>query len=177
MLNLISSKCFILVFIKYSFSSPVHSLVFTRICVYQSVISKTLPLHPPIHSFLFVAFCVSSWSTIVYLRVCSYCFIVYGIGLMYKESACQCRRYRRHEFDSWVRKIPGGENSNPVQYSCLENPMDRAAWWATVHGVAKSWTWLSNWAHIMTSVIIVSHSMFVFIALNILCALLICPSM
>ena len=30
------------------------------------------------------------------------------------------------------------------QYSCLENPMDRAAWWAAVHGVAKSWTWLSD---------------------------------
>ena len=33
----------------------------------------------------------------------------------------------------------GVENGNPLQYSCLENPMDRGAWWATVHGVAKSW--------------------------------------
>ena len=32
----------------------------------------------------------------------------------------------------------GGEHSNPLQYSCLENPMDRGAWWATVHGVAKN---------------------------------------
>ena len=32
----------------------------------------------------------------------------------------------------------------PVRYSCLENPMDRGAWWATVHGVAKSWTRLSD---------------------------------
>ena len=31
-------------------------------------------------------------------------------------------------------------NGYPLQYSCLENPMDRGAWWATVHGVAKSWT-------------------------------------
>ena len=31
----------------------------------------------------------------------------------------------------------GGGNGNPRQYSCLENPMDRGAWWATVHGVAK----------------------------------------
>ena len=36
-------------------------------------------------------------------------------------------------------------NDNPLQYSCLENPMDRGAWWVTVHGVAKSWTQLSNW--------------------------------
>ena len=35
-------------------------------------------------------------------------------------------------------------NGNPLQYSCLENPMDRRAWWATVHGVAKGWTWLSK---------------------------------
>ena len=32
---------------------------------------------------------------------------------------------------------PGGGHGNPLQYSCLENPMDREAWWATVHGVAK----------------------------------------
>jgi len=35
---------------------------------------------------------------------------------------------------------PGEGNGNPLQYSCLENPMDRGAWWATVCGVAKNWT-------------------------------------
>ena len=35
-------------------------------------------------------------------------------------------------------KSPGGGNGNPLQYSCLENPMDRGAWQATVHGVANS---------------------------------------
>ena len=39
-----------------------------------------------------------------------------------------------------LERSPGGGNSNPLQYSCLENPMDRGAWRATVHGVAKSWT-------------------------------------
>ena len=38
----------------------------------------------------------------------------------------------------------GGGNGNPLQYSSLENPMDRGAWWAPVHGVTKSWTQLSN---------------------------------
>ena len=38
----------------------------------------------------------------------------------------------------------GEGNGNPLQYSCLENSMDRGAWWATVHAVAKSWTQLSN---------------------------------
>ena len=37
-------------------------------------------------------------------------------------------------------RSPGVGNGNPLQYSCLENPMDSAAWWATVHGGAKSWT-------------------------------------
>ena len=37
----------------------------------------------------------------------------------------------------------GEGNGNPLQCSCLGNPMDRGAWWATIHGVAKSWTGLS----------------------------------
>ena len=37
-------------------------------------------------------------------------------------------------------RFPVGGNGNPLQYSCLENPMDRGAWWATVLGVTKSWT-------------------------------------
>ena len=43
---------------------------------------------------------------------------------------------------------PGVGNGNPLQYSCLENPMDRGAWQATVHGVAKSQTWLSTHANV-----------------------------
>ena len=35
-------------------------------------------------------------------------------------------------------RTPGEENGNPLQYSCLENPMDRGAWWATVHGGSKT---------------------------------------
>ena len=40
--------------------------------------------------------------------------------------------------------FPGGGHGNPFQYSCLESPMDRGAWWATVHGVAKSRERLSD---------------------------------
>ena len=53
-----------------------------------------------------------------------------------KESACQAR----DGFDSWVGTSPGEGNDNPLQYSCLENSMDRGAWWAKVHRVAKSRT-------------------------------------
>ena len=46
---------------------------------------------------------------------------------------------------SGLGRSPGGGNGNPLQYSCLENHMDREAWRATVHRVAKSWTRLSNY--------------------------------
>ena len=41
-------------------------------------------------------------------------------------------------------RCPGGGHGSPLQYSCLENPMDRGAWQATVHGVTKSQTQLSD---------------------------------
>ena len=43
--------------------------------------------------------------------------------------------------------LNGVGNGTPLQYSCLENPMDRGAWWAAVHGVARSRTRLSFWLH------------------------------
>ena len=54
----------------------------------------------------------------------------------------QCRRCR---FNPRVWRSPGGGNGNPLQYSCLGNPMDRGAWWATVHGITMSQTQLSDW--------------------------------
>ena len=39
---------------------------------------------------------------------------------------------------------PGGGSDNPLQYSCLESSKDRGPWWATVHGLTKSWTGLSS---------------------------------
>ena len=54
-----------------------------------------------------------------------------------KEPTCKCRRCKSHRFDPWVGKIPWRRKCNPLQYSCLESPVDRRAWWATVHRVAK----------------------------------------
>ena len=51
----------------------------------------------------------------------------------------------------WIpgsERSPGEGNGNPLQYSCLKNPMDRGAWWATVHRVAKSRTRLSDWTEL-----------------------------
>ena len=59
-----------------------------------------------------------------------------------KESSCNAE-----DLDSIPKsgRSPEEGNGNPLQYSCLGNPMDRGAWWATVHGVAKSWNnWVTN---------------------------------
>ena len=64
-------------------------------------------------------------------------YIVKGFlgGSDSKESACNARDLG---LIPGLERSPGGGNGNPLQYSCLENPMDRGAWWATVHGVAES---------------------------------------
>ena len=49
-------------------------------------------------------------------------------------------------------RFPGEGNGNPLQYFCLENPMDEGAWWTLVHGVAKSWTRLSDFTFTFTFV-------------------------
>ena len=59
-----------------------------------------------------------------------------------KELVCQCMRCKEPGFDPWVRKIPEERQGNTLQYSCLENPIGRGAWWVTVHRVAESWTQL-----------------------------------
>ena len=45
---------------------------------------------------------------------------------------------------SGMGRSPGGGHGNPLQYSCLENPRDRGAWWATVHRVSESWSLLKR---------------------------------
>ena len=58
-------------------------------------------------------------------------------GASSKEPACQRRRRKSLEFNPWVCEIPGEGHDSPLQYSCPENLMDKGAWWATVHRVAK----------------------------------------
>jgi len=58
-----------------------------------------------------------------------------------KESACSAGDLRSVP---GLLRSPGEGNGNPLQYPCLENLTDRGAWWAAVHGVAKSWAQLSD---------------------------------
>ena len=54
-----------------------------------------------------------------------------------KESACNVGGF---SLIPGLGRFPEEENDCPLQYSCMDNPMDRGAWWATVHGIANSWT-------------------------------------
>ena len=60
-------------------------------------------------------------------------------------------------------RSPGEGNGSPLQYCNLENPMDRVVWWATVHGVTKSWTWLSDFT------ILLMYSLSIIVFLDHLC--------
>ena len=66
------------------------------------------------------------------------------LALLVAQSVKNLPAVQETGFDPWVAKIPWRGNGNPLQYSCLENPMDRGAWWPTVHGMAKSQTQLSD---------------------------------
>ena len=65
-------------------------------------------------------------------------------ALVVKNPSANARDARDTGLISVSGRSPGGGHGNPLQYSCLENPMDRGAWWATVHGVAESWTRLKR---------------------------------
>ena len=55
-------------------------------------------------------------------------------------------------FDPWVGKIPWTRDGKPLQFSCLENLMDRGTWWTTVHGVTKSRTQPSDYTRAHTGI-------------------------
>ena len=65
-----------------------------------------------------------------------------------KESACYAGDLGSIP---WLGRSPGEGNSNPLQYFCLENFMDRGAWRVMVHGVMKSWTQLSDYLLLLSS--------------------------
>ena len=96
----------------------------------------------------------TSISSTNYLVICNYLVTYFRKDLIHvfeategfpdgangKKSTCQCRRRQRYGSISGLGRSSGVGNGNPLQCSCLENPMDRGAWWATVHGVTESQT-------------------------------------
>ena len=75
------------------------------------------------------------------------CWMIFLIHILKSRNKNLPRNsQKKRRLDLWLLEAGwGGEgNGTPLQYSCLENPMDRGAWWAAVHGVAKSWTQLRD---------------------------------
>ena len=70
-----------------------------------------------------------------------FCFLCFLSDLVDEESSCNRGDWGLIPGSG---RSPGEGNGNPLQYSCLENCMDRGAWWATLHGITKSWTWPYN---------------------------------
>ena len=84
-----------------------------------------------------------------------FCFIDYDKGSEVKASALNVGDLG---LIPGLGRSPGEGNGNPLQYSCLENPMDGGAWWAIVHGVAKSRTLVSDFTFTFKAFDYVDHN-------------------
>ena len=68
----------------------------------------------------------------------------FQVALVVRNLPANARDIRDMDWIPGLGRTPGGGHGNPVQFSCLENPMDRGAWQATVHRITKSWTQLKR---------------------------------
>ena len=82
----------------------------------------------------------SHWITISNIFLYWTTFITYQVALVVKNLTANIGDVKRLGFYPWVGKIPWNRKCNPLEHSCLEYPMDRGDWWATVHGVTESQT-------------------------------------
>ena len=73
------------------------------------------------------------------------------VMLLVKNQPANAEDMRDKDSIPGLGRSPGGGQGNPLQYSCLKNPIDRGAWQATVCSVTKSWTRLSRYAYIEIS--------------------------
>jgi len=81
------------------------------------------------------------------------------VALVVKKQPAHAGKARDDGLILGSSRFPAGGHGNPLQYSCLENPIDRGAWQATVHGVAQSWTRLKQLStHTCRTTILPSNS-------------------
>ena len=97
---------------------------------------------------IFFFFCITNFYIFTLLLFQFYWDIIVGTSSddSMVRNPSQCRSHRECRFNLWVEKILWGGNGNPLQDSCQDNAMDRGAWWATVPGVTKGQTRLSDGA-------------------------------
>ena len=101
----------------------------------ESATRLALEKQPPYFQEKLVTICKTGWKVNIWngFHICLHS----SVG---KESACSTGDPGSIPGS---RRSPGAGNGNPLQYSCLENPTDRGAWWSTINGVTKSQTWLN----------------------------------
>ena len=132
--SILSMKIF-LCFFKCIVSSP---LVLQQIPLFLSV-TWVSPLSPTIYHEVVSCLCIV---VRLFCQSLLSCILGFPGGTMEKNLPAN----PDDSGSGWVSS-PGLGNGNPLLYSCLENPMGRRAWWASVHGVTNSWAWLSNSTH------------------------------
>ena len=87
----------------------------------------------------------NSWSLPKFMSLSFYTdWHTFPGGASGKEPVFQCRRHKRCGYNPWDGKTPGVGNGNPLQYSCLENSMDRGVWWTAFHRVTNNGIWLKQ---------------------------------
>ena len=103
--------------------------------------ARFLPTGPPAKSLCPLILSYLHMQLAYYHRFAHFStFMGSRISQVAQWSTCKCGRCRRHGSTPGSGRFPGGGNGNPLQYSCLGNPMERGASRATVHGVTKSRT-------------------------------------
>ena len=85
---------------------------------------------------------------LLFIKTATYQSLGFPGGAVVKNLPANAGEERESRLDPWLGRSPRGGNGNPFQYSCLGNPMDKEAWWATQSmGSQKSWTQVSTHAH------------------------------
>ena len=125
---------------SYEFKLPKLSIYYYSSALFPLLLYAIIVKYT---TFLFV-----TWPTMqfMYLYIYTYMYMyipLFWASLVAQMVKCACLKCRRLRFNLWVSKCSREGNGNPLQYSCLENFMDRGTWLATVCGITKSWTWLS----------------------------------
>ena len=126
------------IFIKLIMKQPIFDSELRRLC---SCVWLTFCEHSV--NMFYIHTGVSS-ALNPYIDFLIFCIDMLGFpdGANDKEPSCQWRRHKDMGSIPRSGRSPGGGHGNPLHYSCLENPMYRGVWWATLHGVAKSQPWL-----------------------------------
>ena len=126
------------IFIKLIMKQPIFDSELRRLC---SCVWLTFCEHSV--NMFYIHTGVSS-ALNPYIDFLIFCIDMLGFpdGANDKEPSCQWRRHKDMGSIPRSGRSPGGGHGNPLHYSCLENPMDRGVWQATVHRVTKSRTWL-----------------------------------